>query len=66
MAECTALCGDIERDRDELQAENERLRGLLDEVLATFTEHGHPGSPCLRTGWHTVERVEAWREAASR
>ena len=34
MAECTALCSDIERDRDELEAEVERLRAAAHDAFA--------------------------------
>ncbi|WP_432124034.1 hypothetical protein [Streptomyces sp. C10-9-1] len=39
----------------------EQLTDLLAEVLTHFTETGHPGQPCLRTGWVPTGRVEHWR-----
>ncbi len=39
------------------------LEQTLAEVLARFTEKGHPGVPCLRTGWQQVAQVEEWRDA---
>lgn len=43
-----------------VEAENERLRSLLTEVLGHFTQPGHPGRACLRTHWIAVEKVEGW------
>ncbi|WP_435610871.1 hypothetical protein [Streptomyces sp. C10-9-1] len=43
----------------------ERLTDLLAEVLTHFTETGHPGQPCLRTGWVPTGRVEHWRTLLS-
>lgn len=40
-----------------------RLRTVLADVLGCFTERGHPGHPCLRTGWQDVEQVAEWRAA---
>lgn len=37
------------------------IRSTLREVLDRFTVHGHPGRPCLRTHWQSVEQVEQWR-----
>ncbi|MEV7011579.1 hypothetical protein [Streptosporangium sp. NPDC051022] len=34
---------------------------ILGDVLAVFTEHGHPGRACLRTGWVDEWRVTQWR-----
>lgn len=46
---------------DTAEAEVKRLRALLLEVLAEFKRRGHPGEPCLQTGWVRVTRVQAWR-----
>ncbi|GHE33139.1 hypothetical protein GCM10017673_40090 [Streptosporangium violaceochromogenes] len=35
-------------------------RNTLNEVLGMFTEHGHPGRPCVRTGWIDAWRVQQW------
>ena len=45
-------------------AGQERIRELeaaLYDVLAHFTEHGHPGYEAVRTGWQPAERVLRWR-----
>jgi hypothetical protein len=36
-------------------------RDLLADILRTFTERGHPGEPCLRSGWVRESTVNAWR-----
>lgn len=43
------------------ETHNRQLRVALADVLAMFSESGHPGRDCLRTGWVPVEQVEAWR-----
>lgn len=42
------------------------LETVLDEVLRWFTERGHPGVPCVRSGWVTEERVAHWRAVLDR
>jgi len=44
-----------------LRREHELLRATLGDVLAQFTQHGHPGQPCLRTMWIGAETVASWR-----
>lgn len=44
-------------------AEVERLRALLDEVLGHFTQKGHPGEPCVRTGWIRERTLAGWHAA---
>lgn len=39
------------------------LESALADVLRQFHEKGHPGKPCLRTGWVDEKHVQAWREA---
>jgi hypothetical protein len=34
----------------------------LDEVLRHFIHKGHPGEPCLQTGWISERTVARWRE----
>ena len=36
---------------------------VLREVLAQFTQQGHPGAPCLRTPWIRTPTIERWRTA---
>lgn len=37
-----------------------KLQALVAEILARFTERGHPGEPCLRTGWVRESTVVGW------
>ena len=48
---------------EKAEAEVERLRALLSEVVGYFTEKGYPGEACLRTGWIRVGTVDEWRAA---
>jgi hypothetical protein len=50
---------DWEQQRDRAQ----QLAGVLDEVLRHFTHKGHPGEPCLQTGWIREATVARWRAA---
>lgn len=36
------------------------LAALLDEVLATFGERGHPGAPCRRSYWIDETIIRRW------
>lgn len=38
---------------------------LAVEIFQHFTERGHPGGPCVRTGWVNVETFQSWWEALS-
>lgn len=40
-----------------------RAQQLLANILATFTQHGHPGRAAIRTGWIDQEQVDGWRKA---
>lgn len=52
------LLGDQLRDSEAHLAET---RATLDEVLRHFTHKGHPGEPCLQTGWISEKTVARWR-----
>lgn len=39
----------------------EELASLLTEVLGHFTQKGHPGRACVRTGWISEATVDGWR-----
>lgn len=41
--------------------EQERLAATLDEVLRHFVHKGHPGEPCLSSGWVSEKTVARWR-----
>jgi hypothetical protein len=40
------------------------LSETLGEVLSHFVHKGHPGTPCLQTGWVRESAVQRWREVA--
>lgn len=56
-AACRALANHRERA--------ERYRQLAAEILGHFTEPGHPGEPCRRTGWIRERTLAAWQAAAA-
>ncbi|MFD5058235.1 hypothetical protein [Streptomyces sp. NPDC058394] len=45
------------------ELQRNRLAATLREVLDHFTEKGHPGELCLRTGWLREDTVAQWRAA---
>lgn len=53
-------------DIEWLLSEVTRLRDLVGRVLGHFHERGHPGAPCIRTGWIGVGTYESWVEEARR
>lgn len=56
----------LELDRMEAIARSgDHFERVLREVLAHFTEHGHPGRSCVRTPWLNTETVERWRAVVS-
>lgn len=57
--------------RDKHFSEVKELRGRTDElsetlrvVLSHFVHKGHPGTPCLQTGWVREDVVRQWRKEA--
>lgn len=66
------LYDDLDRYAEILGEMNERLVHLeqradqlavtLDDVLRHFIHKGHPGEPCLQTGWISERTVARWRE----
>lgn len=55
-----------QRDRQaeqtvELIQRHADLRIVLDEVLRKFVHKGHPGEPCLSSGWISEKTVARWR-----
>lgn len=42
--------------------QRQALIDLASEVLRSFTEQGHPGRPCVRTGWVSIETFHGWWE----
>ncbi len=47
------------------RAEVNRLRALLTAALGAFTDAGHPGRPCHRTGWINDSTLARWRAAVN-
>ncbi|MFF3151856.1 hypothetical protein [Streptomyces sp. NPDC057910] len=45
----------------EAEVERDHLRTTLDEVLRHFVHKGHPGEPCLSSGWISERTVARWR-----
>ncbi|MFI6332932.1 hypothetical protein ACIBBG_32075 [Micromonospora chersina] len=45
-----------------LRDQRNQLVALVGEILRHFTQRGHPGRPCLRTGWIQEETANGWRE----
>ncbi|MGW9437969.1 hypothetical protein [Streptomyces sp. NPDC055607] len=45
------------------EAERDAARNTLAEVLRHFVHKGHPGEPCLSSGWISVKTVDKWRAA---
>ncbi|MFF3310515.1 hypothetical protein [Streptomyces sp. NPDC002952] len=41
----------------------QELATVLNEVLRHFVHKGHPGEPCLQTGWISEKTVTRWRTA---
>ncbi|WP_030169043.1 hypothetical protein [Streptomyces sp. NRRL S-813] len=50
-------------DWEQQRKRAEQLAGVLDEVLRHFVHKGHPGEPCLQTGWISEKTVARWRAA---
>ena len=45
------------------EQQRDQLAATLDEVLRHFVHKGHPGEPCLQTGWISERTVTRWRDA---
>lgn len=45
----------------QLEGHRRRLSSVLSAVLGQISERGHPGEPCLRTGWISERTVTGWR-----
>jgi hypothetical protein len=43
------------------EEQRDQLRVTLDEVLRHFVRKGHPGAPCLESGWVHEDTVARWR-----
>lgn len=48
-------------DWEQQKQRADQLAGVLDEILRQFVHKGHPGEPCLQTGWISEKTVARWR-----
>jgi hypothetical protein len=48
-------------ERYVLQEQRDQLRATLHDVLSNFVHKGHPGEPCLQSGWVREDTVAKWR-----
>ncbi|MFE0353624.1 hypothetical protein ACFW2I_09030 [Streptomyces nigra] len=59
--------GDCAPTADEYEQQRQRAQQLaatLDDVLRHFVHKGHPGEPCLSSGWISEKTVARWRDVA--
>jgi hypothetical protein len=52
----------LRQEMAEAKAEREAMRKLCAEMLSTFTQKGHPGTPALRSGWVREDVVLRWHQ----
>lgn len=55
---------DIETELKNAQHKIAAYRDLITEILTAFTITGHPGEPCLSSGWVREATVTAWHARA--
>ncbi|MFK0124914.1 hypothetical protein ACIQSP_16555 [Streptomyces nigra] len=59
--------GDCAPTADEFEQQRQRAQQLgatLDDVLRHFVHKGHPGEPCLSSGWISEKTVARWRDTS--
>ncbi|MER6892005.1 hypothetical protein [Streptomyces halstedii] len=54
----------VQKEAQGRKEHGDKLGALIEEILGHFTERGHPGEPCQRTGWIRETTVRAWRARA--
>ncbi|WP_075737509.1 hypothetical protein [Streptomyces acidiscabies] len=64
IANETSNKSEAERARATQRADE--LAATLHDVLRHFVHPGHPGEPCLQTGWISVSTVTRWRNTLNR
>jgi hypothetical protein len=57
---------ELAREHAQATARVAMLERLVSDMLARFTDHGHPGVGCVRTPWLERETVTEWRKRAYR
>lgn len=67
-AERDRLLAEVEtadRIRAETQRDRDQHAAVLGKVLGHFIHKGHPGEPCLQTGWISEKTVAQWRSVVA-
>lgn len=59
-----AAAGSYAGRAEEAEQQRDQYAATLREVLGHFVHKGHPGEPCLQTGWISVRTVDRWRAIA--
>jgi hypothetical protein len=62
--DCPGCVADTLRRAEKAEQELDLAEATLREVLSHFVHPGHPGEPCLQTGWISVKTVDRWRAIA--
>jgi hypothetical protein len=52
---------EMAEERYALQERRDQLAATLHDVLGHFVHKGHPGEPCLQSGWIAEKTVAKWR-----
>jgi hypothetical protein len=61
LDETRAALRRTEGDRDAAEERRDELAATLHDVLSSFVHKGHPGKPCLQSGWIAEKTVAKWR-----
>ncbi|HET9382568.1 MAG TPA: hypothetical protein VFP69_17300 [Streptomyces sp.] len=57
---------DLTRRAEEYKQDRDQVAAVLAEVLRHFVHKGHPGKPCLSSGWVSATTVDRWRSVLQR
>jgi|GEM_PF-3631454 len=55
----------IHADHERVIRDRDELRKIASELLDTFVHHGHPGEPCVQSGWVRVRDIADYRRRVS-
>lgn len=58
-----ATLRDLAEKARETETQRDRLASHLEALVRTFYDKGHPGEPCLRSGWVPVRQIAEARQA---